>query len=297
MTRVSLQQIEAFYWAATLGSVQKAAERLALSQPAVSLRLKEFETRIGSPLFERAGRGQALSQRGREILSDARGVLDAVDSLGSAASAKIAGTVKVGFAEGLALACLPQIVDRLHRRFPEIHPELTVATSSSIEPALHQSRLDLAFLVEPTEVESFTYVYLGLQPTSWVASSTFELRGPVTPGALAKERIISNQPGTIGYRQVVRWFASEGVKPSQLDICSSVAIQAKLVEAGTGVGILPTPMIEDALASGRLIQIETFPKVEPVSIYVVHRSESLTPAARALIECVNETLAETHFLV
>lgn len=297
MVRPTVQQIEAFYWIATLGSVQKAADRLALSQPAVSLRLREFESAIGDKLFERSGRKLRMTQKARELLRNARDVLDAVDALGSAASANVAGNVKVGFAEGLALACLPQIVDRLHRSYPDVHPEFTIATSSSIEPSLHNSQIDLAFLVEPREVEGFTYVYLGSQPTSWVASSTFELATPVTPGSLVKTRIISNQPGTIGYRQVVRWFASEGAQPAHLDICSSVAIQAQMIEAGTGVGILSTPMIESSIQSGRLKLLETFPPVEPVAIFIVHRSGPLSLPARALVECVSDTLTEMNCLV
>ncbi|KAA0970456.1 LysR family transcriptional regulator [Aureimonas fodinaquatilis] len=297
MNRPTLQQIEAFFWTATLGSVQKAADRLSLSQPAVSLRLKEFESNIGGPLFERSGRKLYPTQRTRELLRGAHNVLDAVDQLSSTASTNIAGVLKVGFAEGFAMACLPRIIERLHKTYPDIHPELTVATSSSIEPALQNSRLDLAFLVEPHEIEGFTYVYLGLQPTAWVASTSFDLSGVVTPNTLARIRIIANQPGTIGYRQVVRWFASDGLNPAQLDICSSVAIQAKLIEAGTGVGIMPVPMIEEAVTAGRLRILETFPPVQPVAIFLVHRSDGLTAAGRALVECVNETLIEMQFLV
>ena len=297
MSRITLQQIEAFYWTATLGSVQKAADRLSLSQPAVSLRLREFETSIGAPLFERSGRRRAPTQGPPELLRNARAVLDAVESLGDVATARIGGVVKVGFAEGFALACVPRIIERLHLGYPDLHPELTVATSSSVEAPLHDGLLDLAYLVEPTEFEGFTYVYLGLQPTSWVAARGFELAGPLTPGMLARVRVVSNQPGTIGYRQVVRWFASEGLKPSHLDICSSVAIQAKLIEAGTGIGILPTRMVESQIASGQLKVLESFPPVQPVAIFLVYRAESLNPAARAMIECVNETLADMDYLV
>ncbi len=297
MRRITLQQVEAFYWTATLGSVQKAADRLSLSQPAVSLRLREFETTIGAPLFERSGRRLAPTQGTRELLRKARSVLDAVETLGGAATAPVAGVVKVGFAEGFALACLPRIIDRLHRAYPDLHPELTVATSSSVEAPLNDGLLDLAYLVEPSEREGLTYVYLGLQPTAWVAARSFDASGPVTPGMLAKARVISNQPGTIGYRQVVRWFASEGLKPSHLDICSSVAIQAKLVEAGTGIGIMPTKMVESQVAAGQLKLLDSSPPVQPVAIFLVHRAGSLSPSARALIECVEEVLAEMRYLV
>ncbi|WP_457940380.1 LysR family transcriptional regulator [Mesorhizobium sp. 10J20-29] len=297
MSRMTLQQIEAFYWTATLGSVQKAADRLGLSQPAVSLRLKEFERNAARRHFERAGRHLRLTQAGREALRTVRGIIEGVDSLGADASPGISGTIKVGFAEGFALACLPQILERVHATYPDLHPELTVSISSSMEPALQDGRIDLAFLVEPTELEGFTYVYFGLQPTGWVVASSLDVPTPVTPDNLAKIRIISNQPGTIGYRQVVRWFASEGLKPASIDICSSVAIQAKLIEAGTGAGILPTRMIDEQVASGRLRVLETFPPVQPVAIFLVHRTGMLTPAARAFVDCVTETVGQMQYLI
>ena len=296
---MTLPQIEAFYWTVTLGSVQKAADKIGLSQPALSLRLKEFELGVGAPVFERSHRKMTPNRRGLDMIKRAREILDAVDGLGGSAAQSVAGVVKVGFAEGFALACLPQIIERLHSRYSDVHPELTIATSSSMEPALEDGRIDLAFLVEPREVEGFTYVYLGLQPTAWVASSAAAsaYASPVTPNGLARDRVISNQPGTIGYGQVIRWFASEGLQPAHLDICSSVAIQAKLIEAGTGIGILPTKMIEPELEAGRLKILDTFPPVQPVAIFLVHREEALTPASKALVECVTDTLGETGYLL
>lgn len=298
MRRITLQQIEAFYWSATLGSVGRAADRLGLSQPAVSLRLKEFQAGTGIELFERVGRQLRPSLQAREMVRAARAVLDQVDDLhGSGQRGTIGGKIRVGFAEGVALACLPQVLDLLHRRHPDLHPELTVGISSSIEPSLHDSRLDLAFLVEPGEQDGFTYVYLGQQPTSWVASPQLIVEGSVTPTDLQRVRVIANQPGTIGYRQVVRWFASQGLQPGFLDICSSVAIQAKLIEAGTGVGILPVKMVEDKIEQGALKVLETFPPVPPVSVFLVHRTDALGRNARAFVDCVTDTLADMNYLV
>lgn len=298
MSRITIQQIEAFYWTAMLGSVQKAAERLNLSQPAVSLRLKEFEAQTGRVLFERRGRHLVPSQGARALTRIARSVLDNVDLMAAdAATGGVSGTIRAGFAEGVALACLPEILERLHRDYPDLHPELMVAISSSIQPALRDSRLDLALLVEPSEEEGFTYLYLGQQPTAWVAASRWHRGAPVSPSDLVRTRVIANQPGTIGYGQVVRWFASEGLRPQVLDICSSVAIQAKLIEAGTGIGILPLKMVEDKIAQGRLHVLDTFPPVQPVAVFLVHRSDALGPQVRAFVDCVSETLAHMDYLV
>lgn len=161
---------------------------------------------------------------------------------------------------------------------------------------MQDGRVDLAFLVEPSDLEGFTQVYLGLQPTSWVARTSLGLNGPLTPADLVRTRVIANQPGTIGYRQVVRWFASAGVKPRFLDVCSSVAVQERLIETGTGVGILPTGMVAGKLASGLLTVLDTFPQVPPVAVLLVHRTGELSRPARAFVDCVGETLSQMQYL-
>src|SRR5690606_3721760 len=144
--RVTLAQLEAFYWTATFSSVERAASILSIAQPTVSLRLRGLEDSLGYKPLQRVGRGLKLTLRGQDLLEECRTIFASIEKIEARPSArKLTGPIKLGFAEGFAMICLPQIVARLHSTYPELQPELMVATSAEVEPDLHALRLDLAF--------------------------------------------------------------------------------------------------------------------------------------------------------
>ncbi|SMF06966.1 DNA-binding transcriptional regulator, LysR family [Tistlia consotensis] len=297
MNRVTVAQLEAFFWIASLGSVERAAQRLHLSQPTISLRLRALEETVGLPLFDRVGRGLRLSLDGQALLPNAKRVLENIDQMVShSGESRVRGRIRIGFAEGFALVCLAQTLERLHELYPDIRPEVVVATSSAIEPELHDHRLDLAFLVDPTEREGFTLLPLGAQETSWVAAPRWALPELVRPRDLAHLPIISNAPSTIGYRQVQAWFASAGLVPARLDLCSGVALLAHLVSAGTAIGILSSKMMEREAALGRVRLLRTAPALEDVPVFATFHADNHSPIVKALIGTVRSVLAEMDYL-
>ena len=154
--RVTLAQLEAFYWTATYHSVERAAGALNIAQPTVSLRLRGLEDALGYKPLQRVGRGLTLTLRGQTLLDECRTIFSSIEKIEARPSTReLSGPIRLGFAEGFAMICLPQIMARLHSEYPELQPELMVATSAEVEPELHALRLDLAFLVHPTEREQF----------------------------------------------------------------------------------------------------------------------------------------------
>ena len=297
MNRITVAQIEAFYWTATLGSVDGAARRLSLSQPTISLRLKALERETGVPLFQRVGRGLRPTPDGYEFLPEARSILDGMERLaGRGGPVRVRGTIRVGFAEGFALICLSKTLDLLHQLYPDLKPELVVATTFAVEPELHAHRLDLAFLVEPTEISDFTLVPLGAQETCWIASTKWSLPALVSPHDLANLPIITNPEGSINYRQIREWFASAGITPTRLDICNSVAMLAHVVVAGVAIGIYPSKMAEEDVRTGAVRLLRTSPPVADTPIYAKFAKRNGSPNVRAFIATVRQVLANMDYL-
>ncbi|WP_230533271.1 LysR family transcriptional regulator [Microvirga roseola] len=297
MSRVTLAQLEAFYWVASLGSVESAAQRLNLSQPTISLRLKALEEEVGLLLFDRVGRGIRLSLDGQALLPNARRILDNVqDFISDAGTSQVRGRIRVGMAEGFAFICLAPILELLHKNYPELQPECVIATSSSIEPDLHDHKLDLAFLVNATERENFTLIPLGAQETGWVAPISWDLPETVSPQDLARLPIICNPQGSINYWQVKSWFAAAGILPARLDTCSSVAMLAHLVSKGSALAIFPSKMVEVGLTAGRVRLLQASPRIEDVPIYAVFRADNQSAALKAFIKTVHQVLAEMDYL-
>jgi DNA-binding transcriptional LysR family regulator len=297
MSRVTFAQLEAFYWVASSGSVESAAQRLNLSQPTISLRIKALEEEIGLSLFDRVGRGIRLSLDGQALLPNARRILDNVqDFTNHAGQSQVRGRIRVGLAEGFAFICLAPILELLHKNYPELQPECVIATSSSIEPELHDHKLDLAFLVSAKERENFTLIPLGVQETSWVAPISWDLPEVVSPHDLAQLPIICNPQGSINYWQVKSWFAGSGITPARLDICSSVAMLAHLVSKGSAAAIFPSKMVEVGPSAGRVRVLEASPQIEDVPVYAAFHTDNQSAALKAFIKTVHQVLAQMEYL-
>jgi DNA-binding transcriptional LysR family regulator len=297
MSRLTIAQLEAFYWTATLGSVDKAARKLHLSQPSVSLRLKAMEDHVGTPLFERPGRGIRLSLSGHSLLGEVQGVLESVERIsGRFGAADVRGTIRVGFAEGFAVICLAPILKAVHALYPDLHPEVVVSTTASVEPDLHAHKLDLGFLVEPVEHDGFTLVPLGAQETAWIAASSWDLPPVVTPHDIVGHPIISNPVGSINHRQVVGWFGSAGLAPARVDICNSVAMLAHLVTNGVAIGVYPNKMADQDVLQGTVRILNTSPPVADTPIFAKYRTNEDSNNIRAFLDTARQVLSGMDYL-
>tara|TARA_R110001583_G_scaffold171739_1_gene325444 strand:+ start:5428 stop:6345 length:918 start_codon:yes stop_codon:yes gene_type:complete len=291
MNRITIAQLEAFYWTVNLGTVEAAARRLNLTQPSVSQRLKSLQLQFDQPLLGRLGRGLKISPYGQELLIRAEKILAELDQMQTEPDpAQLRGPVRVGLAEGLALVCLPKLIEMLHRRHPLLKLELSVGTSSTLEPQLTDRVLDIAFLVNPTEDDNFILAPMGTQETSWVAGRNWNLPDLVTPQILAGCAVITNEPGSINFRQVKGWFASTGITPLQHDVCNSVSMLAHIVTAGAAVGILPVKMAEPHVAAGTLRILRTDPLLAATPIHAKYPAQEFGPAARAVMLAAREVL-------
>jgi DNA-binding transcriptional LysR family regulator len=295
--KLTLAQLEAFFWVAQLGSVQLAARQLNLAQPTISLRLRDLEDVLGVVLLQRVGRGVRPTQEGLKLHKRAALVLDEISQIKEQTEAtEVSGVLRIGFAEGFAMACLAPILGALRRDYPRLRPELNIATSSALERDLIAHRLDLAFLVNPIGHEGLQLQPLGTQPTTWAAPPAWKLGPVVRPSDLRQAPIISNPPPSAMYRQITDWFATAGIEPSRLDICTSVALVAHLVAAGAAIGLLPSKMIEAQVAAGQIAILSSTPPVADGWLYAVSWEGGQTDAIEAVLQTVRRVLSTIDYL-
>lgn len=275
MSRFSIAQLEAFYWTAELGSVQKAAEKLNIAQPTLSLRLRQLEGDLAQPVLERAGRGIRLTREGHGFLRHTRLVLDAHRELqASSLVAEVSGALRFGVAEGFAVACLPRLIPTLRDEFPLLRPEWTVATSTGLEQSLIDGRLDLAILVDPIGQRDVRLSFLGIQGNVWAAATGSELRDGASPQELGRRTIITTPPPTPMYRLSTSWFADGQEQPASLCICSSLNASLQLVSAGIGIGVFPGRMVEAFPAAGAITAFQSDPPLQPGRVYVADHADA-----------------------
>ncbi len=113
-------QLEAFYWVALLGSFRAAAHQLNLTQPAVSLRVRELERELDTRLFYRSGYRPRLIPRVADILRHTERMLSLADEIGEKGRAEetLRGLLRIGAADPFALLCLPQLLRYLEHHYP-----------------------------------------------------------------------------------------------------------------------------------------------------------------------------------
>ena len=113
--RITLQQIESFYWVARLGGFHAAARHQHLTQPTISARIQELEAQIGSSLFERERSRSELTALGREAMAQAEEIIRMVDAFGRMATQRdpMLGLLRLGVNESTALGGLTELLSQL----------------------------------------------------------------------------------------------------------------------------------------------------------------------------------------
>jgi DNA-binding transcriptional LysR family regulator len=296
--RITFAQLEAFYWVTQLGTVHQAARHLHIAQPTVSLRLRDLDAAYGAALFERAGRGMRPTGEGQALVARAAAILDEMSKIHEQrGGAELSGNVRVGVAEGFAMVCLPALLDRMRRDFPALRPELVVSTSSGLERDLAAHQLDIAVLVNPIGHPELRLVPLGVQPTYWTAAPSWNLPRRVRPADLRNVPVVCNPPPSASYRQISNWFATAGIEPARMDICSSVALLAHMVASGVAISVLPKKVVEPQVAAGTIMVLEATPAVENGKVYAGFRAGGETGATNAVLRSVRQVLASMDYLI
>ncbi len=256
MNNVTIAQLEAFFWTVELGSVHRAAIKLKMAQPTISLRLRQLESEVGSQLLERSGRGLRITREGNAFLTHAKLVLDAYRQMQTAsAPPSMTGSIRIGLAEGFAVACLPPLIPILEREFPLLRPEWTVSMSSNLEQGLIKGILDVAVVVDALGHRNIRLTPIGSQKTVWATSNQFDIKPGASPYELSRFRIVTTPPPTSMYRTMIGWFALGNQQPGPLCVCSSLNVAMQLVGAGLGIGAFPARMIEAYRAAGNIVAI------------------------------------------
>eukprot|EP01133_Synstelium_polycarpum_P023798 gene23798-28533_t len=128
-----------------LGSFAKAADRLGRSTSAVSAQLKKLEQQAGTPIFQKSGRGLALTDAGETMLAYARRLLDLNDEAASAIHGiELEGWVRLGLQEDFGETLLPNILGQFARAHPKVRIEARVARNAELLERVASGRLDLA---------------------------------------------------------------------------------------------------------------------------------------------------------
>ena len=293
MKDATVRQLQIFDAAARTLSFSRAAEVLRLTQPAVSMQIRQLEHFAGVPLFERSGRRLHLTDAGEELMQHARAVLRALDGADEAFAAMKGlrgGRVKLAVVS-TAKYFAPRLIARFLQAHPGVNVRLQVDNRDAVVRTLAGNDVDLALMGRPPGELDLVAAPFAEHPHVVIAPPDHPLarRRRVEVEALAAETFLVREVGSGTRTAMERFFQERGVPLRVgMEMPSNETIK-QAVMAGLGLSFISLHTIALELAAGALAVVNApgLPVVR--KWYVLHRKEKrLSPAAEAFRDFVVE---------
>jgi DNA-binding transcriptional LysR family regulator len=262
--RYSLAQAEAFYWVARLGGFRAAADHLNLSQPSISLRVRELERALDVVLFDRSHYRPVLTTHGSALFPDVEKLLSQAERVQHTARDTLPGRgiLRIGAADSFADQILPGMLATLAQRYPALHIDVTVDFSTRLEKLLFERMIDVGFLSQPRARNRIAIAPLWDLELVWVVGRTLPFEGDVaTPHNLVDLPIFTNPSPSGLFTSIQTWFGTCGLRPERLNTCNPLTVIARLASAGTGAALLPRELIENSSEGSQLRILRADPPV------------------------------------
>ena len=278
---MTIPQLRTFDALARSGSVRSAAERLFVTQPAVSSVLAALQRELGVALVARDGRGLQLTAAGRTLASYARRVLGLLDEAATAAVSAAAperGTVRIAAVTTAGEHLLPRHIAGFRLKHADAAVRLEVANRDRVFALLGDHDVDIVFAGRPPEAQ-FRSLAVRNNDLVVVASPATVASTPAT--ALARQTWLLREPGSGTRSTVEEYFAAAGISPPTLTLGSNGAIREALV-VGLGISLLSADAVSADIEAGRLAQVPAPGMPLRRSWHVIARTDSPLSATAEL---------------
>jgi DNA-binding transcriptional LysR family regulator len=260
--------LETFLWVVTLGSFRGAAQKLNTTQPAISQRIAQLEREMGVKLLQRDRRAALPTPSGRQMMVYAEKLIalrsEMLASIGDRSAMR--GVLRLGVAETIVHTWLPQLIKQVNQAYPNLSLEIEIDITPNLRARLLAQEIELAFLIGPLTASAVRNRTLCDYPIGFLASPSLGLgRQTLSVQELAKFPIITFPRKTQPYELVRSLFNRPELPQIQLHASASLATVIHMAVEGLGVAVIPTAIVENELASGRLQLLSTDVQLPPLT--------------------------------
>ncbi|SFL10380.1 LysR substrate-binding domain-containing protein [Shimia haliotis] len=242
MNNLTLRQLRYFDAVATHAHFGRAADACAVSQPALSVQIKDLEESFGAPLLERTTRSVRLTTFGEDVLARVRQILRDVDELADmarAAHSGLAGRLRLGVIPTIAPYLLPTLLRDIKTAFPDMSLMVRETMTANLISELHAGKIDTAIVALPVSEPAFAEVPLWTEDFVLVRPAN-EASAPVpAPEALERERLLLLEEGHCFRDQALSFCSLPTARPHEGLDGSSLSTLVQMVGAGLGVTVIP----------------------------------------------------------
>lgn len=243
----------------------RAAAACAVSQPALSMQIKELEDALGAVLIERGARQVRLTKFGEEASLRVRDILRSVDELGDFARAsrdRLAGRLRIGMIPTIAPYLLPTVVINLNRIHPEVDIQVHEALTSKLIQELAEGRIDTAIVALPVSEASLTEVALFAEHFLLVRPLDDEAKPVPSSSMLREMRLLLLEEGHCFRDQALSFCNARTSPPREVMDASSLSTLVQMVSAGMGVTLIPEMAVPVETRSGS-VSVARFDDPQP----------------------------------
>lgn len=285
---MNLRFVEAFYWVATLKSVSRAAEKLFITQSAMSSRIAALEDELGVQLLDRRDKQVRLTAAGSRFLVMAERLLslqrEIRDEMGR--SAESAFSLRIGAIESVLHSWLIDWVREMRAAQPGLELELTVETTPVLVEQMRRGRLDLALAALPASGEGLRQQALPPMPMCFVGHAGLHRKRRYTLDDLAALELLTFQRGSQPHVALIDLMRQAGHSRPRVHAISSVSAMAGLVEGGLGVATLPVAVVRHLAERQALRVLPAEVEMPPLPIFLSYRDDPGSALTRTVVDAL-----------
>ncbi|MCI3910353.1 LysR family transcriptional regulator [Pseudomonas viridiflava] len=300
--RMTLRQLRIFNEVCDLRSYSRAAEEVALTQPAVSLQIRQLEELVGQPLFEYVGKKLYLTEAAEALQAaskDIFGRLENLDMQLSDMQGSLQGQLKLAI-ESSCKYFVPHLFAAFKRQYPEVSLNLTVVNRALVIRRLSDNRDDLVIMSMVPQDMGLEFLPFLNNPIVAVAPPDHPLCSHTSLNLRDLEPwpLLTREPGSGTRRACEEYFKEKRVHFTQTSEVSSSEAQRECVLAGLGLAMLTRHAVCQELATGALVELP----VAELPLYrswcvVQGRDKRLSPVAHAFLAFIRSERAQISQLV
>lgn len=283
---MNLRFVEAFYWVASLKSVTRAAEKLFLTQSAMSSRIAALEEELGVLLLDRRDKQFRLTIAGTRFFTYAQRLLELQREVKAemGAGAPLAVSMRIGAIESVLHSWLIPWIEKLRADHPALELELTVETTPILVEQVRRGTQDLVFAALPASADGVRSRALPPMQMVFMGNTQLHRKRRYTLAELGELEILTFQRGSHPHVALVDLFRQAQVEPKRVHTISSISAMVQLVQGGFGVATLPQRAVQRLLTFPNLKQLACDTALQPLPIHASYRTDPSSLAVETVIK-------------
>ena len=292
---MELTQLRSLVTIVREGSFTAAAEKLFVTQPALSQQMKALEVELGVQIFERRGRRLTVTAPGELVLAHAEQMLAQMQHLHdelAALQGVAQGRMRVGTSDTVCLYLLPPVVQAFRQLHPAVEIHLTNRPSTEVVTLLVEGAIDFGIVTLPVSEAGVETAYLCDRPEVAICSPEHPLAqgATATLEQLAHYTLLLLEKGTTSRRLLDQLLRQTAQTPSIIEL-GSIEVIKRYVAIGLGIAVVPRLAVQEEVAASRLCVL-ALPWLPVRALGIVRRRSSYcTPAEQRFLAMLQDSLA------